>query len=53
MKTSVKCPHILALVNGQVKVAANLMIKMGQAGIEHSIKTPITEKKVMEMLNYL
>lgn len=53
MKTFVKCPRILAVVDSQVKVANNVMIQMGQAGIEHSIEKPFNERKAVELMQYL
>jgi hypothetical protein len=51
-KTPLKEPHIMALVSSQVKIATNVMIQMGHAGIEHSTMKPLDERKVIEIINF-
>jgi BarA-like signal transduction histidine kinase len=45
----VKPPRILALVGSEAVIAPNVMIQMGQAGIETSIMKPLSEKDLVQI----
>lgn len=51
-KTHVKPPRILALVGSDANILPNIMIQMGQAGIETSIMKPLSEKDLNEILQF-
>ena len=50
---ALKKARIVALIDDKIRIAPNIAVQMGQAGILHSITKPLDRKKISEVMQYV